>query len=96
MNSSPQVPGSRRWLYVTHSTDGAFGLVLVNKDSTNAANVTVTISGGTFALQGTHFDYGPDQLKAGTGVAKSSLKLEAPVFTVNVPAYSIVDIILPK
>jgi hypothetical protein len=83
-------------VHATHRTDGAFGLVLVNKDSTNSANVKVTISGGTFALQGTRFDYGPDQLTAGTGVAKSSVKVDGPVFTVNVPAYSIVDTILPK
>jgi hypothetical protein len=83
-------------VHATHRSDGAFGLVLVNKDSANAANVKVTLGGGTFALQGTRFDYGPDQLKAGTGVAKSPVKVDGPVFSVNVPAYSIVDIVLPK
>jgi hypothetical protein len=83
-------------VHATKRTDGALGLVLINKDASSPATVKVSVNGGTFATQGTRFDYGPEQLKAEGGVAKAPVKVEGMSFVVTVPAYSITDIVLPK
>jgi hypothetical protein len=83
-------------VHAAKRTDGALGLVLINKDASTASTVKVSVEGGTFATQGTRFDYGPEQFKAGSGAAKAPIKVDGMSFSVTVPAYSIVDIVLPK
>jgi hypothetical protein len=83
-------------VHATRRTDGALGVLLVNKDSTAPATVKLTVTGGAYATQGSRFDYGPENLKAATGVTKTPLKIDGMTFTVTVAPYSITSIVLPK
>jgi hypothetical protein len=83
-------------VHATRRTDGALGVLLVNKNSASPAIVKLTVTGGAYANQGSRFDYGPDNLKAGTGVTKTPLKVEGATFTLTVAPYSITSIVLLK
>jgi hypothetical protein len=76
--------------------DGSFGLMLVNKDPTAAAEVKVNIPGASLAGQGSRFDYGPDQWKANGPVLKTPFKAGGASFSVTVPPYTITDVVLLK
>ncbi len=76
--------------------DGGFGVMVINRDPTTPAEVKVTLTGGSYAAQGSRFDYGPDAFKAGTGVVKTAFASGGSNFVVTVPAYTITDIVLPK
>jgi hypothetical protein len=76
--------------------DGTFGVMLVNKSPTNAAEVKVSIPGANLAQQGSRFDYGPDNLKANSPVTKTAFKSGGNTFSVTVPPYTITDIVLLK
>jgi hypothetical protein len=82
--------------HATHRSDGSFGLILINKDPTTAAEVKVNVSGGNFALQGGRFDYGPDNLKTTSGPTKTAFKSGGNAFTLTIPPYTITDIVLLK
>jgi hypothetical protein len=83
-------------VHATHRTDGALGILLINKDNSAAATVKISIGGGTFATQGTRFDYGQDNLKVLSAVTKTPIKVDGSTFTVTVAPYTITDIVLPK
>ncbi len=76
--------------------DGSLGLMLVNKDPNNPAEVKVNISGVKLAAAGTRFDYGPANLKVKGPVTKAPFPSGGNTFTVTVPPYTITDIVLPK
>lgn len=71
-------------------------MLLINKDSASPANVKLTVSGATYSTQGSRFDYGPDNLKAGTGVTRTPLKVDGATFTLTVAPYSTTSIALLK
>ncbi|HEY2393072.1 MAG TPA: hypothetical protein VGK22_17990 [Candidatus Angelobacter sp.] len=76
--------------------DGSIGLLLINKDPKEVATVKIKISGVQLATNGLRFDYGPANSPNGyltTGGPVSDL---GNVFTLNVPAYSITDIVMAK
>jgi hypothetical protein len=90
-SSSPEVA-----VHAVKRQDGGFGLMLINKDPTAAAEVKVAVSGGNYASQGSRFDYGQEAFKAGSGVVKSAFASGGNSFSVTVPAYTITDIVLAK
>jgi len=72
--------------------DGTLGLMLINKDPAKSASVRVNIKGGKVAASGLRFDFG----KATNGVpVKKTLETSA-AFTIEVPPYTITDVVLPK
>jgi hypothetical protein len=83
-------------VHATLRSDGSLGVMLVNKDPGNPAEVKINVSGGSFAMQGSRFDYGPEQLKAAGPLVKTSFKSGGGSFSVTVPAYGITDIVLLK
>jgi hypothetical protein len=83
-------------VHATHRTDGALGVLLVNKDSSTPAAVKISVGGGSFATQGTRFDYGQDNLKVLSPVTRTPIKVDSMTFTVTVAPYTITDIVLPK
>jgi len=76
--------------------DGSVGLMLINKDPKNAAQVKVNIAGVKLATAGNRFDYGPANLKAKGPVTKAAFADGGNTFSIIVPAYTITDIVLPK
>jgi hypothetical protein len=77
-------------------SDGSFGLLLINKDPNQPAEVKVNIAGGAFASQGSRFDYGPDNLKGASPVTKTAFKSGGSSFAVTIAPYTITDIVLAK
>jgi hypothetical protein len=82
--------------YATRRRNGLYGVILINKDPKNAADVKVTLNGAQTASSGMRFEYGPQQSKENAPVARTSVNGMGNSFTVAVPAYSIVDILVPK
>jgi hypothetical protein len=83
-------------VHATKRRDGSFGLLLVNKDPKQAAQVTVHYSGDTPGVKGIRFDYGDDAIKADKGLVRTSMDNLGGSFTVDVPAYTATAILIPK
>jgi hypothetical protein len=83
-------------VHATRRRDGLYGLMLVNKDPKTAAQVKVTLNNAQAAAGGPRFDYGPEQSKAGAPPVKTMASGLDKSFTVDVPPYSIVDLLIPK
>jgi hypothetical protein len=82
--------------HAVHRPNGSLGLLLINKDPNNSAEAKITVAGGSFATQGTRFDYGQTQFKAAAPPARSAFATGGSTFTVTVPSYSITEVTLPK
>jgi hypothetical protein len=82
-------------VHAAHRQEGLYGVMLVNKDASAKAQVRVTIHGGSLAGGGMRFEYGDEQMKAGGGASRSELKTDGDSVVVDVPPYSIVDLLLP-
>jgi len=76
--------------------DGSLGLMFINKDPKDAANVKVKISGGLFSRNGMRFDFDPRNPPAGYVTAGGPAAGLGNSFSLSVPAYSITDVTLPK
>ena len=83
-------------VHATQRTDGSIGIMLINKDGKNAADVKVRIDGGSYASAGWRFDYGQEALKVAGAIVKSPVKDLGATFTITVPSLSLTDIVLPK
>jgi hypothetical protein len=80
--------------------DGQTGVILVNEDPSNSTAVTVGITGATLASTGTEYSFGTANFTSGSvtansGVASSSVSGLGNTFTVTVPAYSILGLLIP-
>jgi len=79
----------------THK-DGSVAIMFINKDSKNNATVKVTVTGAKLAASGTRYDFGksnPGTQYMVPGVAVNDLGNS---FTMNVPSYTITDLVIPK
>jgi len=83
-------------VHATKRQDGYLGVLLINKDRHDAKTVKVNIVGSpNLASTAVRFDYSPAQQAAGTGPVKSAATIDGSSVTVTVPAYGIVDLLLP-
>jgi hypothetical protein len=82
--------------YATRRRNGLYGLMLINKDPKTAAEVKVTLNGAQPASSGLRFEYGPQQSKDNAPLQRTPADGLDKNFTVTVPAYSIVDVLVPK
>jgi hypothetical protein len=82
-------------VHAARRQEGLYGVMLINKDGTAKAQVRVTLHGGSLAGSGIRFVYGDEQMKAGGGAVRSDLKVDGDSVMVDVPPYSIVDLLLP-
>lgn len=82
--------------YATQRQDGPIGLLLINKDLHAAQNVTVHLVADKLAPNAIRFDYGEAQQRAGIGPVRSSQPVQSGDFTVKVPAYGIVSLLLVR
>jgi hypothetical protein len=82
-------------------SDGQVGVVFVNDDPNNATTVSVSISGETLASTGTEYTFGNANFPSGSdtpgpGIASSSISGVGNSFTITVPAYSTVSVLIPQ
>jgi hypothetical protein len=82
--------------HATRRRDGSYGLLLVNKDPKQPAQVAVHYSGDAPGAKGIRFDYGEDEFKAGKGLNRTPVDIFGASFTVEVPAYTATAILIPK
>lgn len=82
-------------VHAARRQEGLCGVMLINKDATTKTQVHVTVHGGSLAGGGVRFDYGDEQMKAGGGASRSEIKTDGDSVLVDVPPYSIVDLLLP-
>lgn len=82
--------------HATFRHDGYVGVMLVNKDSKNSAEVKVEFKNGKVGLQGRRIDYGSAQYHAGGSLSVTPFAATGDEFTVTVPAYTITDLLLPR
>jgi hypothetical protein len=84
-------------VHATRRQDGLLGVMILNRDRREAKTVKVNFAGtNDLAAAGVRFDYSPAQQTAGIGPVKSSVAVEGSSVTVNVPAYGIVDVLIPR
>jgi hypothetical protein len=91
---------SDRETLVVHATkrrDGSLGLLFINKDLIQPTSATVTINDYTYATKGTRYDYGKTTIEAGKdGIVEAPIDGLGPTFTIEVPRYSMIAIVIPK
>jgi Ricin-type beta-trefoil lectin domain-like len=93
-NSLLRVHGVRR-------SDGQVGVVLINDDPANDTTVSVSVSGATLASTGTEYTFGNADFASGSqtpshDISSSSIGGVGNDFTVTVPAYSTVAVLIPE
>jgi hypothetical protein len=76
--------------------DGGLGLMLINKDQNQSITATVTVDGYNFASKGTRYEWGKATLEAGKSITETPVDGLGGTFSVVVPRYSIVVIVVPK
>ena len=76
--------------------DGGLGILLINKDLVHTAAATLTINPYSYAAKGTRYDYGKETVEAGKDIVESPIDGLGGTFTVEVPRYGIVAIVIPK
>jgi len=83
-------------VHATKRRDGSYGLLLINKDPKQTAQVAVHFTGDTPAAKGIRFDYNEEALKADKGLNRTSLDNLGASFNVDVPPYTATAILIPK
>lgn len=82
-------------VHATRRRDGIVGIMLVNTDPKSPVTVKISMKNGGVSTTGKRFDYGAAQYAKGAGVAASPLTVSGSEFTVDVPAYTVTDLLLP-
>ena len=82
-------------------SDGQIGVVLINEDPSNNTAVSVNVSGATLASSGMEYTFGNANFPAGSqtpssGISSTSVNGIGNTFTVTVPAYSTVGLVIPE
>jgi hypothetical protein len=80
-------------VHAVKKVNGTYGVMLVNRDPSNAYTVTVAVSNATFNNCGTRYDFGQANFNGtfpSSGVTPSTVSgFEASSFTITVPAYTV-------
>jgi hypothetical protein len=82
-------------VHATRRRDGNIGIMLVNTDPKSQATVKISLKNGGVGTTGKRFDYGVAQNAQGAAIAASPLTVSGNEFTVNVPAFTVTDLLLP-
>lgn len=82
-------------------SDGQVGVILINDDPNNSTTVTVSVSGATLSTSGTKYTFGNANFNSGantpnSGIGSSSISGVGNSFTVTVPAYTSVAVVIPQ
>jgi hypothetical protein len=83
-------------VHASKRRDGSYGLLLVNKDPKQPAQVAVHYSGDAPGAKGIRFDYGEEAFRAGKGLNRAPLDNLGASFTVEIPPYTATAILIPK
>jgi hypothetical protein len=87
--------------HAAQRTDGQTAVVLINDDPNNSTSVSVSVSGATLSTSGTQYNFGNANFSNGSGTANSGIGTSSigglgSNFTVTVPAYSAMGIVIPS
>ena len=82
-------------VHATRRRDGIVGIMLVNTDPKSSVTAKISVKNGGVGTTGKRFDYGVVQSSQNSPVAASPLTVTGNDFTVNVPAYTVTDLLLP-
>jgi alpha-L-arabinofuranosidase len=82
--------------YALKRRDGGLSVLLINKDPQRSTTVTVTVDGYNFATKGTRYEYGKVVMDAKKEMTETPIDNLGSTFTVEVPRYSAVAVVIPK
>ena len=82
-------------VHAARRQDGLIGVLLINKDANAAQKIKVNLQGVTVQTDGLRFVYGPAQSARGGGPERQPITTTGTSVVVDVPPYSIVDLLLP-
>jgi hypothetical protein len=82
-------------VHAAKRADGSVGIMLINKDSKNAATVKVQVSGAQLSNTGFRFDYGQSSPTTGYPITRHQVSDVGNSFSVSVPAYTITNFVIP-
>jgi hypothetical protein len=82
-------------------SDGQVGVILINDDPNNSTTVSVSVSGATLSTSGTKYTFGNANFSSGantpnSGIGSSSISGVGNSFTISVPAYTSVAVVIPQ
>lgn len=88
-------------VHAVRRSDGQMGVVLINDDPSNSTTVSVNVSGETLASTGTKYTFGNANFSPGSdtpnsGISSSSTSEVGNSFSITVPAYSTVALVIPQ
>lgn len=76
--------------------DGGLGILLINRNLIQSTAASITVSSYNYATKGTRYDYGKLTIEGGKNIVESPIEGLGGTFTVEVPRYGIVAIVIPK
>ena len=88
-------------VHAVRRSDGQIGVVLINEDPSNDTTVSVGIAGASLASTGMEYSFGNGNFASGSqtpssGISSESIGGVGNNFTVTVPAYSTVAVVIPQ
>ena len=88
-------------VHAVRRSDGQIGVVLINDDPGNSTAVAVKVSGATLASGGEEYSFGNADFPAGSqtpvsGISSTAVNGIGNTFTVTVPPYSTVGLVIPE
>jgi alpha-L-arabinofuranosidase len=98
LNDKIVTASSSNSLLAVHASlrsDGKVGIMFINKDAKNNAAVKVTVTGVKLGTTGARFDFGKNNSATQYAVNKVDAADLGNSFTVNVPSYTITDLLIP-
>ncbi len=81
--------------YASLKQNGQKGVVLINANASSTLNVQVTINGATLGSTATEYSYGVNAAQSGTSMTSTSFPITGSSFSVSVPAFTAVELIIP-
>jgi hypothetical protein len=87
--------------HTVRRSDGQVSIVLINDDPNNSTNVSVSVSGASLSTSGTKYTFGNANFSPGantpnSGIGSSSISGVGNSFTISVPAYTSVAVVIPQ
>ena len=80
--------------FASVKADGTRGVLLINSDPTNAADVTVSLPGSALSGTATLYTYGTATTQAGPALSSTQIAVSGTAFHVTVPPYTGITVIL--
>ncbi len=80
--------------YATLKANGQKGVVLINADPAHPVSVQVSVTGSILGSSATQYSYGVSTTQSGTALTGTALNIPANSFSVTVPAYTALTLLI--